>query len=197
MSTGFERIGRDPELQDHWIRRLIAFIIDSIIISICALIVIGIISIPFLLFSLAVGLPWSAFNPFSFPFFTGFLSIVYFSFLEAYYGTTFGKRVMNLKIKRTDGKKPPLNSAFLRNVSKIYWILVLLDTILGLATSGDPHQKLSDRIAGTTVVSAGVSPLKSRGAKGAAVNLCSQCGREVPSEALYCPHCGKKREGTE
>ncbi|MBS7610167.1 RDD family protein [Candidatus Bathyarchaeota archaeon] len=196
MSTGFERIGRDPELQDHWIRRLIAFIIDNIIISICALMVVGIISISLLLFSLAAGFPWSALNPFSFPFFMGILGIIYFSFLEAYYGATFGKRIMNLKTKGLDGKKPSINSAFLRNVSKIYWILVLLDTILGLATSGDPHQKLSDRIAGTTVVSAGVSPLRSIKARGTVINLCSHCGKELSSEALYCPHCGKKREET-
>jgi len=49
--------------------------------------------------------------------------------------------------------------AFIRNISKIYWIIVLIDTVIGLATPGDPHQKVTDRIAGTTVVSTGTSPV--------------------------------------
>jgi uncharacterized RDD family membrane protein YckC len=150
MSTGFEKIGSDYRLQNHWIRRLIAFIIDSVIVGIGTLI----ISIPFTIAAAATGLPWFFFNPFIGPFFIGILSVLYFALLEYSYGWTFGKRIMNLEVIRTDGQKPSLDAAFIRSISKIYWILVLLDVIIGLATPGDPHQKVTDRVAGTTVVSA-------------------------------------------
>jgi len=159
MSTGFERIRSDSRLQDHWIRRLVAFIIDSIIVSACTLIVAGTIAIPFIVIALTTGLPQYVFNLFSFPFFVGILSVLYFTLLETYYGSTFGKRIMNLKTTKLDGQKPPLDLAFIRNISKIYWIIVLIDTVIGLATPGDPHQKVTDRIAGTTVVSTGTSPV--------------------------------------
>jgi len=158
MSTGFERIGSDSQLQDHWIRRLVAFIIDSIIVWIGALIIAAIILIPFVILAAATGWPWFMFNPFIGPFFGGVLSVLYFALLESWYGWTFGKKIMNLKPIKVGGQKPPLDAAFIRNISKIYWILVLLDVIIGLATPGDPHQKVSDRIAGTTVVSTAASP---------------------------------------
>jgi len=60
---------------------------------------------------------------------------------------------MNLKVTTTDGKTPTFWLAAIRNVSKIYWLLLLLDVIIGMATVGDPHQKYSDRFAGTAVVS--------------------------------------------
>lgn len=158
MSTGFERIGSDSRLQDHWIRRLVAFIIDSIIVGIGTLIIAAIIAIPFIIMAAATGLPWFIFNPFAFPFFAGILSVLYFALLESYYGWTFGKKIMSLKPIKIGGQNAPLDVAFIRNISKIYWILVLIDVVIGLATQGDPHQKITDRVAGTTVVSTTVSP---------------------------------------
>jgi uncharacterized RDD family membrane protein YckC len=152
MSTGFERIGSDSRLQNHWIKRLVAFIIDSIIVWIGTLIIAAIITVPLIIMAAATGLPWFVFNPFMFPLFAGILSVLYFALFEAYYGWTFGKKIMNLKTIKLDGQKPPFDLAFIRNISKIYWILVLIDVIIGLATQGDPHQKVSDRMAGTTVV---------------------------------------------
>lgn len=152
MSTGFERIGSDSQLQDHWIKRLVAFIIDSIIVGIGTLTIAAIIAIPLIVMAAATGLPWFVFNPFAFPLFVGILSVLYFALLESLYGWTFGKKIMNLKTIKLGGQKPPLDAAFIRNISKIYWILALIDVIIGLATPGDPKQKVSDRMASTTVV---------------------------------------------
>jgi uncharacterized RDD family membrane protein YckC len=193
MSTGFERIGKDSQLQDHWIRRLVAFIIDIIIVSAITLLIAAIISLLFNLITAATGLPWYVLNPFSFPFFAGILSILYFSLMEAYYGATLGKTIMNLKVVKPDGQKPTIDLAFLRNASKIYWILVLLDTIIGLATPGDPHQRMTDRIAHTTVVSKGASPLPSVATIQQPSKNCIQCGNKMPADAKYCPHCGKEQ----
>jgi len=190
MSIGFERIRTDSQLQDHWLRRLVAFIIDSVIVGLFTLVLVTVIAIPFILLALITGLPWYLFDPFAFPFFTGIISILYFTLLEAYYEGTFGKRIMNLKTTKLDGQKPTLDSVFIRNVSKIYWILVLIDTVIGLATVGDPHQKLSDRYAGTTIVSTGASPFAGM-APAQPVKLCIQCGHKLPADAKYCPYCGK------
>lgn len=193
MSTGFERIGKDSQLQDHWIRRLVAFIVDTIIVSAITLLIAVIISLLFNLITAATGLPWYVLNPFAFPFFTGILSILYFSLMETYYGATLGKNIMNLKTVTLNGQKPTLDLAFLRNASKIYWILVLLDTIIGLATSGDPYQRMTDRVAGTTVVSTGASPLPSITTTQPSTKACSHCGNKMPADAKYCPHCGREQ----
>jgi len=194
MSTGFEKIGSDSHLQDHWIRRLVAFIIDSIIVSVCTFIIAAIIIAPLVLIAAATGLPGYMFDPFSFPFFAGILSVLYFTFFETYYGWTFGKRIMNLETIKLDGQKLSLDLALIRNISKIYWILVLIDTVIGLATKGDIHQKVTDRIAGTTVVSTGTSPLAGITATQRAARFCSYCKQRLSEEAEYCPHCGKEQE---
>jgi len=194
MSTDFEKIRSDPQLQDHWIRRLVAFIIDSIIVGVCTLIIAAIITLPFVLIVAATGLPRYMFDPFSFPFFAGILSVLYFTFLETYYGWTFGKRIMNLKTTKLDGQKPPLDLAFIRNISKIYWLLVLIDTVIGLATKGGTHQKVTDRIAGTTVVSTSASPLAGITATQRAAKFCSYCGQRLPENAKYCSYCGKEQD---
>lgn len=189
MSTGFERIGRDSQLQDHWIRRVVAFIIDSIIVGVFTLIIAAIIWLPFVF----TGLPWYMFNPFSFPFFAGILSVLYFALFETYYGRTFGKRIMNLETTKLNGQRPHLEASFIRNLSKIYWLLVLIDTVIGLAMSGDPRQKVTDRFAGTIVVSTGTSPMKSTQASIPSAKFCSQCGKRLPTNAKHCPHCGKEQ----
>ncbi|UCH32020.1 MAG: RDD family protein [Candidatus Bathyarchaeota archaeon] len=151
MSTGFEKIGSDSQLQDHWIRRLIAFIIDAIIVFIGTFIIGVIVFVPLIIVAAATGLPGVLFNPWAFPFLAGLLSLAYSALLESFYGWTFGKKIMNLRVQKISGQKISLDLALIRNASKIYWILVLVDVIVGLATPGDPHQKISDRMAGTTI----------------------------------------------
>jgi len=83
----------------------------------------------------------------------GVIFFLYAAFLEATRGATFGKMIMNLKVITTSGGIATLDRTLIRDISKIYRLLWLLDIIIGMATVGDPHQKYSDRIAGTTVVS--------------------------------------------
>jgi uncharacterized RDD family membrane protein YckC len=83
----------------------------------------------------------------------GLLLILYAALLESMWGATLGKQIMNLKVTTMDGRLPTLDRTLIRNASKIYGLLHLIDLLVGMATIGDPHQKLSDRYAGTTVVS--------------------------------------------
>jgi len=142
-STVFEKIGTDRQLQDHWLRRLIAGIIDSIIIAIIVWII-----------SLFVVFPsWGTWPIRASDFLHGVLFFLYAAFMESIRGTTLGKQIMCLKVTAMEGNLPSLNRTLIRDLSKIHGLLWLIDTLIGMATVGDPHQKYSDRFAGTTVVS--------------------------------------------
>jgi uncharacterized RDD family membrane protein YckC len=92
------------------------------------------------------------FNWLTLPFVMGLLYVLYFTITESIYGYTMGKRLVNLKVMKANGKKPTLKSAFIRNISKIHVFLLLLDTLGGFFTSKDTHQRYVDQIANTTVV---------------------------------------------
>ena len=87
----------------------------------------------------------------AFPVVIGLFSILYFPATEVYNGASIGKSVLGLKVTTLDGAKPNWGQAFVRNVSKIYWVLLLLDVVVGLAIQTDYRQKFSDRYAGTVV----------------------------------------------
>jgi uncharacterized RDD family membrane protein YckC/ribosomal protein S27AE len=137
MPTAFDLIGHNAALQEHWIRRLIALVIDGILISI----VVFIFNFAFAVFLWGY-LLW--------PFFFGAIWWVYSMLLEGTMGATIGKKLVSLQVVATDGLMD-LPRAMIRNVSKIYWLFILLDVLLGAATQGDPRQRYLDRIARTTV----------------------------------------------
>jgi uncharacterized RDD family membrane protein YckC len=134
---------------NHWLLRLIAFIIDSIIIGIIASIIYFFITL-----SILSGGLWFLWGPFLvLGLLLGLLELLYFMFMDASYGGTLGKRIMGLQVQMVDGSKVTFEKAFVRNISKIFWLFLLLDWILGAAFPGrDQRQKYTDRIAGTTVV---------------------------------------------
>ena len=142
------RFETDSNLQEHWIKRVIAYIIDSIIVGVAA-VLFGITLSP-----VFIANPASLFNLFGFPFAMGLLYILYFPIAETIYGATIGKNILGLKVVTKAGGRPSFEKSFIRNVSKIHQVLLLLDVIGGLITSTELHQKYTDRIANTTVVSA-------------------------------------------
>lgn len=144
--TVVERFEKDPLLQEHWIKRAVAYVIDSIIVGIATTIILAIA-----LFPIFIANPVAFFNIFSFPFAMGLLYILYFPIAETMYGATIGKSLLGLKVVTKTDRKLSFEKAFIRNVSKIHWVLLLLDLIGGLITSKDLHQKYTDRIANTTV----------------------------------------------
>lgn len=137
--TAAERILSESTLQQHWIKRVIAILIDSIIISIAT----AILSVAFDVSGI--------FNWLALPFVMGLIYVLYFTITEFIYGYTLGKKLVNLKVVRPNGTKPGLESAFLRNISKIHFIVLLLDTLGGFFISKDNHQRYIDQIANTTV----------------------------------------------
>ena len=139
-NTAAERILSESTLQKHWTRRVIAILIDSIIVGLATAI----------LGSLAEAL--GIFSWLSLPFAMGLVCILYFTVTESFYGYTVGKRLAELRVTATNGKKPNLKSAFIRNISKIHFLILLLDTIGGFYISKDTHQRFIDQIANTTVI---------------------------------------------
>lgn len=138
--TNAEKILYESSLQQHWIKRTIAIVIDSILVSI-ATTIIGI------LFSI---LP--IFNWLNFPFVMGLIYVLYFTTTELVYGYTLGKKLVNLKVVSVDGKNLNFERTLLRNISKIHFVLLILDAIGGLFYSKDPKQKYTDLISKTTVI---------------------------------------------
>lgn len=144
--SAFEKITTDRHLQDHWLRRLVAGIIDSIIIGIIAWIISLLVALPALLYG---AVPFTG----SSDLLRGVLLFLYCAFMESTRGTTIGKQIMQLKVTTTHGTALTLDRTLIRNISKIHGVFWLVDTLIGMALVGDPHQKYSDRWVGTTVTS--------------------------------------------
>lgn len=141
---------------------MIAYIIDWVIVSLITAVIEVIALVALGIAGLGVfGQNFSAifvpFGGFGFGVFgvSALLFLSYFTISEALYQRTFGKSIMGLKVITTDGSRFDIGKAFLRNLSKIYWLLLLLDLIGGFFTRVEPGQKFSDHIANTVVVSVG------------------------------------------
>ncbi|MGZ4932878.1 MAG: RDD family protein [Halobacteriota archaeon] len=156
MRRRFEEIRASSSLQNLWMRRVIAFIIDSIILLVALAIVNAVLALALLVPSLI----------FSFDLFGGLFSgfsvllgllIVwgYYTLFEGSTSATIGKRVMDLRVRPLRGRMS-FTKAFIRNFTKawipIIALLFLLDLIIGLVTEGDPRQRFSDVVADTSVV---------------------------------------------
>lgn len=131
-----------------WGRRLVALIIDAVIITLFLWVILALIYpiIAFAKLFAIVGfwLPFAA-----------LVIIVYFTYFEGKYGLTPGKRVMKLKVK---GLKGDMNysKALIRNLTKILWLPLIPDVIIGFAL-GSPRERYMDRLAKTEVINVGRS----------------------------------------
>jgi uncharacterized RDD family membrane protein YckC len=135
-----ERIGVGP--------RAIAVIIDSLIFVVfacCFFLALALVSGgefeqtggPAILLQLALGVIYYA----------------YFIILEGTSGSTFGKRIMKLRVVKVDGSQISMGDAAIRNVLRVIdGILFYLIGAIIIWTSMD-KQRLGDRVAKTIVVS--------------------------------------------
>jgi uncharacterized RDD family membrane protein YckC len=150
--TGFERLKDDKEFQDQWVKRIVAYVIDVVAVSVVIYFLVLVVASPIV--------PTIFFGQtFPFAWFWGFwlggiaslIVLAYFVLAEAVFERTLGKELLGLKVTRLDGKRVDLGSSFVRNVSKISFVLLVIDLAAGLGTHGDGRQKYSDRYIGTTV----------------------------------------------
>jgi uncharacterized RDD family membrane protein YckC len=120
----------------HWILRGIAFVIDGIILGIIAWFI-------------------STFLPFGWlftDFLWGIMLWLYFTVLDVYMGASIGKRLLGIQVQTVNGGRVTFDKAAIRNLSKIFWPLLIIDWLLGIITPGDKRQKFLDRTAGVTFV---------------------------------------------
>jgi uncharacterized RDD family membrane protein YckC len=76
----------------------------------------------------------------------------YYVLLEGRFGRTPGKYAMGLKVLRTDGTKIGYKEALLRNISKYFDFLIVIDALIMLIFFYKEKQRGFDRIANTMVV---------------------------------------------
>ncbi|MGD0644802.1 MAG: RDD family protein [Candidatus Bathyarchaeia archaeon] len=134
----------------HWLIRLIAYVIDSIIIFIPTAIIYFVILAAVILSSSFVFVTFGVWL--LLPLILGILELLYFVILDVAWGATIGKRILGLQVQMVNGGKVTYDKAFIRNISKIFWLFLVLDWLIGIVTTGDKRQKFTDRYAGTVVV---------------------------------------------
>lgn len=145
MVTGFDIIGSNKALQDHWVRRIIAIIVDTLVVYIPLFFIFNII-----LFVTLSSWGWWYWWGWLWPLVYGLLFFLYFIILETAMGATIGKRLLNLRVVTTTGQPLGIGPVIVRNISKIV-VLHWLDMIIGMITDGDPRQKFTDRVMNVTV----------------------------------------------
>jgi uncharacterized RDD family membrane protein YckC len=207
MVMPFEVLMREPAVQENWFRRIIAAVVDWIILGI----VTAIVAVVALAGYVVTGGALGGFSPGNFVGFgaVGFLlwalGILYFTVTESMWGASIGKSLLGLRVAGEDGNKPLFASALLRNVSRVHFLVFLLDLIGGLVLEGDPRQRFSDRIAKTVVYqarSARGGPYCEAGIVGSepvvatapGARSCPSCGAPAKAGDLFCGKCGAKFE---
>ena len=130
-------------------KRVLAYLTDWFVIS-------AVLNIFTVIFYYAVQKPFSIhtsiFNYFLFllPVFI----IFYFVLLEKKKGTTIGKDILDLKVVSQDGKNISYREAIIRNLSKLYWIPIIFDVIIGKFVKG-PNERILGQWSKTMVVEVG------------------------------------------
>ena len=126
--------------------RAFAFIIDfALILSITA----AITFIPELLSASIAGFLSTSIS--SLLFITIGLLWLYSTLLEGFNGQSIGKRIIGLKVVRTDGKKMSYDHAAVRNFGKVLPLLPF-DLLLGWRIKNSAFMRYFDKFAGTTVI---------------------------------------------
>jgi uncharacterized RDD family membrane protein YckC len=153
--SGVDAVLKESGAQTYWVRRVVAFIIDAVIIFVVTGILVLLAALPFLVFS-GPGAFGAVFGG-VFGLFAGLILVLYFVVFEVLSGASIGKRILALKVVAAGGKAPTAGESFVRNISKIYWLLLILDVVVGLALSKEYTKKYTDKLMGTSVVDAASS----------------------------------------
>jgi len=136
MPTGFDYLGQDKALQEHWLKRFVAIILDALLVY-----------TPIMVFSTVFGGHY-----FGAGLLSGIALFLYASLFDFSAGGTVGKMVVHMKVVPMVGEMT-LSRALLRNFTKIFVLLLLLDWIIGMAVeTRDPRQKWTDQVAHTSVI---------------------------------------------
>ncbi len=137
MVTGFDLLGHNRTFQVHWAKRVAAFVIDVLFVF---------APLWTYLYFDGVRAAWV------YGVLGGVVLYIYSVTAEAVFRSTCGKFIAGLEVRPVRGPMT-FGKAAVRNIPKLFWFLFpLLDTIAGMLVDGDPRQRWSDHVLGTTVV---------------------------------------------
>jgi uncharacterized RDD family membrane protein YckC len=140
-------------MENLWGRRFVALIVDIIILTLFMYIITAVI---FLLFA-GVGI-FSVLNYWIFM--AAIIIIVYFTFMEGKTNSTLGKNLLKLQVMTFNGNMG-YKKAFIRSLSKILYVPLIVDVLLGFIF-GDSNDRILDKISDTYVVRVGTKENKKR-----------------------------------
>lgn len=126
-------------------KRITAYILDIIVVTL-SMWLLTLILYPVIFFTNIIGQVSSAWTIIYM-----ILVLGYFAVLEQMQGSSLGKDIVGLQVVSTyDGKRPTVVQSIIRNLSKLFWIPVLLDLVIGLALK--QNTKILDILSKTTVI---------------------------------------------
>ena len=85
------------------------------------------------------------------PFLIPVLGLIYFVLCEKFAGASIGKAIMKLEVKSKNGANISWLQAIVRNLTKIYWVPIIFDWIIGRLLKTD---RILNNITRTVVVNA-------------------------------------------
>lgn len=123
-------------------RRIIAYVIDFFVVS-------AVMWILAFLLSLVIS-PMDISGSYSvFPFIAPVLGFLYFVILEKSKGATIGKALMYLEVRSRNGANINWPQSIVRNLTKIYWVPIIFDWLIGRFMNTD---RLFGNLTRTVVV---------------------------------------------
>lgn len=123
-------------------RRVIAYVVDFFVVSAFMWI------LSYFIFALMT--PNTVHSVYQYlPYFVPIFILVYFVFCEKTFGATVGKSVMYLQVRSRNGYAITWPQAIVRNLTKIYWIPIIFDWLIGRFLNTD---RILGNITRTVVV---------------------------------------------
>lgn len=123
-------------------RRIFAYIIDFFVVSAVMWIISYFISL--------IVSPLDVVSVYNvFPYFVPIIGLAYFVVLEKSKGATIGKALMYLEVRSRNGANINWTQAIVRNLTKLYWVPIIFDWLIGRIMSTD---RLFGNITKTVVV---------------------------------------------
>ncbi|MDI6916225.1 MAG: RDD family protein [Thermoplasmatales archaeon] len=146
MVKGIDLIGKDKNLQNSWIKRIIAYIIDAIIITVAMVIVILLLTAIGTVIIVGSAMSGDVSSILGGVFlgtaiiilgavFSLLIGVIYWVYFEGKKGTTPGKHFLKLRVAGST-RKMDYGKAFIRNLSKIFGGALTMIIFSGLGTIG-------------------------------------------------------------
>ncbi len=129
---------------EHFVLRTKALIIDAVIVTLFSMLIDNIL---YIVLSIVNNQLLLAYYPSAV---LVVVTMLYFTIFEAKTNKTLGKKVTHLYVSDEEGYMS-YKKAFIRNLTKIYWVPLIFDVILGKILNCP--SRLFDKLAGTDVYS--------------------------------------------